>query len=162
MVVATVQNTLEDTPDYLVINMTAANIINDNQIAIQYQCKSKPVSISHLNLYEYSLDDVIWYTMTVTEDSEINNLHVSRNWLSFNLTWDALNDIIDKIIDTEEGLYNRAMWIRFMASNDSQETYLVIYQMYFKNPIYKLNLDSSNNHIDINGCNLLEQAPGVF
>jgi hypothetical protein len=100
--------------------------------------------------------------MTVTEDSEISNLHVSKNWLRFNLIWDALNDILDKIIDIEEGLYNRAMWVKFKASNDNQETYLVIYRMYFKSPIARLIANSSNDHIDINGCNLLEQAPGVF
>jgi hypothetical protein len=162
MVVAAVQNTLEDTPDYFIINMTAADLIDEAQMHIQYRGNSKPILICNLTVYEYSLDNITWYHMTITGDSDINSLHVNKNWSVFNIKWNAMIDIIDKITNPEEGLYNRLMWVRFKASSSSLETYLVVYRVFFKSPIVKLNLDSSNNHIDINGSDLIEQAPGVF
>jgi hypothetical protein len=175
MVVAAVHNTLEDTPDYLVINMTAAEPINENQISIQCRGKSNPISVASLLVREYSLDNFTWYQMHIMEESGITGLNFNKNWVGFDFVWNAKGDTGFNGYTGAQGytgahgytgievLYNQSMLIRFQASNNiGMETPPVTYNLLFKNPIVKLNLDSSNNHIDINGCNLLEQAPGVF
>lgn len=169
MISAAVSNTLEDAPDYFIINMIAASPINDTQIYIQYQGKSKPPLTCHLSVYEYSLDSIVWYPMSVTEGSEINVLGLTTSWRTFNLTWDAMIDLYDMLPDLSpdpevviRSFYNTNIWIRFRAASGDKETTLVSYRVYFKNPIVAQGKDSSNNHIDLNGCNLLEQAPEVY
>jgi hypothetical protein len=169
MITAAVSNTLESTPDFFVINMTAADPVNENQIFIQYRGKSKPPLTCDLSVYEYSLDSLKWYPMTVTEDSEIVDLDLTITWSTFSLTWDAMVDMYDVLPDLSsdpevviKSFYNTNMWVRFKAVSIDKETNLISYRMYFKNPIATLSQDPLNDHIDLNGCNLLEQAPEVY
>jgi hypothetical protein len=169
MIAAAVSNTLEGAPDFFVINMTAASVVNETQISIQYRGKANPPLTGHLSVYEFSLNNITWYPMTVTEDSEINVLDVTTSWRDFHLTWEAMADMYDMLPDLSsdpevitKSFYNTNIWIRFKATSGNRETFLISYRVYFKSPITQSGKDPSNNHIDLNGSNLLEQAPEVY
>ena len=152
MIAASVENTLEGTPDFFIINMISADVLNETQIFIQYRGKSKPSLTGDLTIYEYSLDNIIWHQMSVTEGSEINDLPFIVNWSGFDLTWNAVSDM-------EEDFYNKNIWIRFKAVSDDKETDIVSYRIFFKNPITQTSNRSINNKIDMNGSDLMIQAP---
>jgi hypothetical protein len=162
MPVAVVDKIWEVAPDFFVINMTTAALINETQIGIQYRGKSNPPLTCDLTVSEYSLNSIVWYPMSLTGDSDVQDLNLIPSWISFNLTWDAWVDIQGKVMDPEEGMYNRNIWIRFRATSGSKETFLISYRVYYKNPVYPVSKDSTNDHIDMYGSSLMEQAPEVY
>ena len=163
MTIAAVGKTWETAPDYFIINLMTANLINETQIGIQYRGKSSPPLTCDLTTSEYSLNSIVWYPMTLTGDSDTQDLNLIPSWISFNLTWNAWSDIQDKVLDPEEeDLYNRNIWIKFRATSGSKQTFLISYRIFYKNPIYQVAKDATNDHIDMVGSSLLEQAPEVY
>lgn len=162
MPVAFIKETSEVAPDFFVINMTKALPINMTQISLEYRGKSKPPLVCNITTYEYSLDNLVWYQMSITGDSDVNNLNFTTSWITYKITWNVLTDISDKVSDPLEGFYNRNMWVKFKATSENKSTILISYRIYFKSPVVQLNKNPTNDHIDIMGSSLMEQAPEVF
>lgn len=162
MTIAAVGKTWEIAPDYFIINLMAADIINETQIGVRYRGKSNPPLTCNIAISEYSLNSIVWYPMTLTGDSDTQDLNLTTSWRPFSLTWDAWADVHDKVMDQGEGLYNINMWIRFRATSGSKQTFLISYRIFYKNPVYPIAKDVTNDHIDMVGSSLLEQAPEVY
>ena len=76
-------------------------------------------------------------------------------------TWDP-SDTDDEGKLILSPIYNRVLYIRFRATSGNEETELISYRLFFKNPIMPIFKNTSNRYQGISRYSILEQAPKVF
>lgn len=128
-------------------------------LLIPYTTYGNPTLVGNLTTYEYSLDGILWTTMTAEPGTVITSLNFTPAGEAHTFSWRIKDDI-------GQDVYNKSIFIRLQANSGAVSTAVIVYSAYFSKTV--VNEETAQNayalpedYSGLPGSSLLEKAPKV-